>query len=158
IQGNVIGLKADGATPLPNTGAGIDIDEADDVHVGGTTAGAGNVIAANDGTGITVANSDRPVLQGNLVGTTTDGVHSAANGGPAQLLLDNVSDALVGGTTAAARNVLAGPGGGPNDVTISGGSGNTLQGNYIGTDATGQVAFGGGEGVVVENSSGNTIG
>jgi Tol biopolymer transport system component len=46
IEGNLIGTDAEGAAPVPNQGPGIRIFE-DDVHVGGTAADAGNVIAYN---------------------------------------------------------------------------------------------------------------
>jgi len=48
IQGNYIGVQADGMTPLGNQNSGIDTQGgADDTTIGGTVAGAGNVICAN---------------------------------------------------------------------------------------------------------------
>ena len=46
IQGNSIGVAADGVTPLPNRRSGLDIVGSNNL-IGGTTAGAGNVIAFN---------------------------------------------------------------------------------------------------------------
>jgi hypothetical protein len=46
IQGNLIGVGPDGTTQVPNAGAGVRIAD-DNVLVGGTAPGAGNVIANN---------------------------------------------------------------------------------------------------------------
>jgi hypothetical protein len=47
IQGNMIGVQADGVSPLPNT-SGISIRAGADNIIGGLEAGAGNVISFND--------------------------------------------------------------------------------------------------------------
>ncbi|MGI9107234.1 MAG: beta strand repeat-containing protein [Pyrinomonadaceae bacterium] len=59
VQGNYVGVAADGTTPLGNTtgpcdaGDGIIVEEgASGNTIGGTTAGAGNLVAYNSGTGI----------------------------------------------------------------------------------------------------------
>jgi titin len=55
VEGNYIGTAADGVTPLPNSGSGVLISEqAQDNTVGGTAAGAGNVIAFNGDAGVLV--------------------------------------------------------------------------------------------------------
>ena len=54
IQANKIGVTKDGAATLGNAGSGIVIEGATDVHVGGTGAGEGNVIAGNGGDGVAV--------------------------------------------------------------------------------------------------------
>ena len=64
VRGNYIGLAADGASPLPNTGDGVLIrgsvafgnvvELSSDNVVGGTAAGEANVIAFNGGDGVSV--------------------------------------------------------------------------------------------------------
>jgi CSLREA domain-containing protein len=52
IQGNRIGVAADGKSPLPNGFYGVLITSGTNMSVGGTAAGAGNVIAYNGLDGI----------------------------------------------------------------------------------------------------------
>jgi parallel beta-helix repeat protein len=54
IQGNYIGVGADGVTPLPNTGFGIFALAGDEILIGGTEEGEGNIIqgATDDFPGI----------------------------------------------------------------------------------------------------------
>jgi CSLREA domain-containing protein len=53
IQGNFIGVGTDGTTVIGNGVAGVSL-EGDRVTVGGTMAGAGNVIAHNGNTGVSL--------------------------------------------------------------------------------------------------------
>ena len=71
------------------------------------------------------------------------------------------SDNLIGGRTAAARNVISGNG--EHGVVFFGGDelvvGNRVQGNYIGTDVSGANALGNtGNGVFLNNATRNVIG
>ena len=56
---------------------------------------------------------------------------------------------MIGGTTAASRNVISGNGGGIDIV----GSANLVQGNFIGTNAAGTAAVRSGCGVSIFNLS-----
>lgn len=66
----------------------------------------------------------------------------------------------VGGTSAAARNVISGNNSRGVDILGSGVSSNTVTGNYIGTNAAGTAPLGNSAGGVVINNSAtsNTIG
>src|SRR5690606_18425448 len=55
VLGNLIGLAADGATGLGNLGNGVRIDGASGSVIGGSSPGAGNSIAFNQGAGVLVA-------------------------------------------------------------------------------------------------------
>jgi hypothetical protein len=94
-------------------------------------------------------------IQGNWLGLDLSGA-AAGNGYGAEV--DGSANNLIGGTTAAQRNVISANGAG--GVHLVNGSSNTVvSGNYIGTDAAGTASFGNGSnGGVYAGSNGNTIG
>ena len=55
FQRNLVGTQRDGVSPLPNGNYGVDVQgTVNDSAIGGTTPGAGNVIAFNNGPGVHV--------------------------------------------------------------------------------------------------------
>ena len=61
IEGNYIGVKADGSGALPNLGDGIDVaGSALDTVIGGTAARAANVISGNAGNGVLIDGTGLP--------------------------------------------------------------------------------------------------
>jgi hypothetical protein len=105
IQGNLIGTAADGTHALGNGAEGINDGGVAGVLIGGTVAGAGNVVAANGADGIRVAGSVRTTIQGNFIGTDRTGRKSLGNAFNG-VDLDGATRSTVGGTTAAAKNVI----------------------------------------------------
>jgi hypothetical protein len=95
--------------------------------IGGTTAGAGNVISGNLGAGINAG--DNSVVQGNLIGTDATGETTVGTDGKS---LGNATGivtggpVLIGGTDAADRNVISGNGTG---ISVDA-AGAVIQGNY----------------------------
>lgn len=71
IQGNFIGTDKNGTASLGNSGDGIRMDLAAIVTVGGLSAGAGNIIAANGGNGISIQHrsAGNVSIDGNSIGT-----------------------------------------------------------------------------------------
>src|SRR5207247_1576932 len=126
-----------------------------DVTIGGTAAGAGNLVSGNDGDGIVVANSGA-LIQGNFIGTNATGTAALRNlrHGVNFLGLKGRNSTL-GGTTAGARNLISGNG---VDGVYVGDGGNLIQGNYIGTNASGTAALANMQHGVDITSSGNTVG
>ena len=66
IQGNKIGTDVTGTLALGNTHEGIYLESAPSNTIGGTVAGAGNLISANQTRGILITNASWNVVQGNL--------------------------------------------------------------------------------------------
>lgn len=136
IQGNLIGTDVTGTQAIAN-GTGVEAQGIDNV-VGGTVPGARNIISGNT-QGVYISGTGSK-LQGNFVGTDITGTIALGNtdGG-----VFGGNQALIGGTTPEARNVISGNGGNGNvslnHNIISGTV--TVQGNYIGTDVTGNVAL-----------------
>ena len=142
IRGNYIGTNAAGTNELGNGGDGIEIAGGPNNVVGGTAAGAGNVISGNQQAGIIIRAAGTTV-QGNLIGTNAAGTASVPNG--TGIRNEGSPNTLIGGLTASARNIISGNAGAGLQV---GGTGSKVQGNYIGTDITGTLAVGnGGSGV-----------
>ena len=146
IQGNFIGTNAAGTVALNNNN-GINIGSPQFMNnvIGGTAPGAGNLISGNSRA--IFASGTGTIIQGNLVGTDVTGTIRLPNSSGISAFGENI---LVGGQTAAARNIISGN----NSEGISiGGTGTVLQGNYIGTDITGTVALNNGTGVLASNSA-----
>ena len=159
FQGNTIGLAVDGVTPLPNGGAGIFLDGVSDGgRIGGTSPGAGNVISGNLGTGVLIGSSDGWRLEGNRIGVTAAGTALAPNGA-SQVIVDSSDSGTIGGTIAAARNVISGGSSSAGIILDSGTDDSHVEGNYIGTNAGGHSGLGNGTGIqVVGGAHDNTIG
>jgi VCBS repeat-containing protein len=162
IQGNYIGTDSTGTLDRGNVGVGINVDGVSGIVIGGNAAGAGNLVSGNDGGGILLQNGAATItIKGNYIGTNAAGTAAIANSGDGIALTVGVNGAQIGGATAVERNVIAGnAGGGVTMIDYSGGtssnSGNTIQGNYIGVDATGTAKLGNGaDGIQLNLSSVN---
>jgi parallel beta-helix repeat protein len=99
-----------------------------------------------------VINGSGNVVQGDYLGTDLSGTPGMGSG--IGLWVASGSNNLIGGTTAAARNLISGNWYG---VYLSNGSGNVVQGNYFGTDATGTAQMGNVIGLSISGSN-NLIG
>jgi uncharacterized repeat protein (TIGR01451 family) len=159
IESNAIGTDASGVNPLPNTGAGVFVGEtAAGNTIGGTTAGAGNVIAANQGDGIDIEATNAVLIAGNFIGTDITGTTALPNTGNGVTVV-GARNVTIGGATTGSGDIISGNTG--SGVVISGGGTymDVVQGNLIGTDITGTQNLGNGSrGVDIENTQGNTIG
>ncbi len=175
IAGNFIGLDADGNTAHGNHVNGIKIS-AGSVTVGGTEPGSRNVISGNGvilpdrprpeqfavGTGILISGGSGSQVLGNFIGTNADGTVATTTflgEGQTGISVVGSPNNIIGGTTAAARNIISGNFSG---VIISGAgaTNNVVQGNFIGTDVNGVTALGNGYlGVeIYDGASNNNIG
>jgi len=158
VEGNYIGTNPTGTLDLGNGGNGITILSPSN-NIGGATAGAGNVISGNTGAGVLITglNNDNSQVLGNYIGINAAGTAALANG-RGVIISDQARLNTVGGTAVAARNIIAGCEFG---VLIAGTGtrDNLVQGNYIGTNATGTAAIANEYGVgISDGASANTIG
>jgi hypothetical protein len=159
VQGNFIGTDALGTGAVGNAAAGIEILGSDNT-IGGTTPAARNLISANAFWGIAIRSAGTPGrndIKGNYIGVDASGT-SVLGSNLYGILIENSSDNLIGGTTAAARNIISG--GLLVGVEISSGSSsNDVFANYIGTTAAGTAALGNGAcGVFIDQAPNNRIG
>ena len=162
VQGNYIGTDLTGAKALANNSDGVFVNVAS-----GNTIST-NVISGNGASGIQLsADTSQTAIVGNFIGTNAAANAVVANGANGVLVNGvgssagaNTIGGLVGGVAGfAARNVISGNA--LNGVHVKGGfGGNSVEGNYIGTDGSGLVAAlgNGASGVLIEDSPNNVIG
>jgi len=156
IQGNYIGLSADGTTAIGNDTTGINLDDYSTLTIGGTGANEGNVISGNSG-GIEFRSTVSSVgsVQGNLIGVDPTGNTAIANSGTG-VMIGTTSVITIGGSTSA-RNIISGNTG--DGVSVTGDGGNAIiRSNYIGVDIDGDTAIPNGEMGVNISGDSNTIG
>ena len=154
VLGNFIGTSVNGKASLGNGGNGVILLAAEST-IGGNTAGAGNVISANS-RGILIGGNDS-IVQGNFIGTDVTGTIALSNAGPG-IRIDSSSNNVIGGTVPGARNVISGNGAEGVDIS-SGGGGNVVQGNFIGTNAAGSGPLGNAsDGIYIGDAAQNALG
>jgi Bacterial Ig-like domain (group 3)/Right handed beta helix region len=156
VEGNLIGTDITGKLAVPNGSDGVEIDNGSTgITVGGTAAGSANVISGNTSGGVEINDSPINLVEGNLIGTDITGTGAVPNA--EGLVLDNGStDNTIGGTVSDSRNVISGNLGFGIQV-IYGSNDNTIEGNYIGTDMTGDAKLGNSAGIEL-GGVGNVIG
>src|SRR5262249_42993773 len=160
IQGNRIGVNASGAQ-LANGGQGINLQGSSANLIGGTASGAGNLISGNAASGVEIsgATSAGNLLQGNLIGTNSGDSGAIANTTDGVLITNGASFNTLGGGTGGAGNVISGNTAIGVEISGGGTSSNLIAGNFIGTEAGGEVGLGNGGGVVIHaGSTYNVIG
>jgi titin len=160
IQGNFIGTNAAGTQDLGNSSDGVDILDAPDNTIGGTVAGARNVISGNDDHGVAILRSSATgnKVLGNYIGADKNGTADLGNTGNG-VNVDDAPDNTIGGTAAGARNIISGNGIEGVLIADSDATSNEVEGNFIGTNAAGSADLGNSsDGVVISSASNNTIG
>ncbi len=126
---------------------GIDVDSTGNLI-------SNDVVSGNSDAGIYVK-KDNNTIRGSRIGTDSAGTSPNPNN-LYGILIENSGGVTVGGTAAADRNVISGNN--VDGIHISGGgSGNVVSGNFIGVDASGEVALANQtNGISVEDSAATT--
>ena len=157
IQGNYIGLNVAGTAMVENSQEGINlVNTTTNTTIGGTVAGAGNVVSGNAGEGIIISGiSAGTVVQKNRIGTNAEGTAAIGNASNGILILaDGIA---VGGTAPNARNIISGNT--LDGINIISAANTLIQGNYVGTDINGTVDIGNlEEGISIVTSTNTTVG
>jgi hypothetical protein len=146
ITGNFIGTGPSGTGRTGNNSTGILLDGPGGNRIGGTAPSDRNLISNNDEEGIWIRNgSTGNTVQGNWIGIDATDANRLGNG--RGVVLDDSPNNTVGGQASGAGNVISSNFNGGIVVESAAffgpGSPNTLiQGNFIGTDATGEADLG----------------
>ena len=158
IQGNYIGVAADGTTALGNGGYGI-FSYGGNFTIGGAAAGAGNVISGNGyaGIGLGFGSANNVTIQNNFIGVGANGVTPIGNAGYGISLSSNTANGPTGNRILG--NTISGNT--SSGILLDlGAKANAIEGNFIGTNAVGTAAVAnGGSGVMISGgATGNTVG
>lgn len=154
IEGNRIGTNAAGTADAGN-GYGVRING--EAVAAATNTIRRNLISGNGNYGVYIdgALTSNNVVEGNYVGTDVTGNNPLPNSGPGVQIYNSASN-RIGGAAAVQRNVISGNA--DEGVYISGGTGNVVQGNYVGTNAAGTAALPNAMTGIYVAGPGNTIG
>ena len=105
ITGNYIGTNAAGTAAVGNLSRGVTVEDAVNAVIGGTVAGARNVISGNRLEGLEFVFTNGGTAQGNLIGTKADGTGDLGNGRKGIYI---VAGGVVVGGSGSAANVISG--------------------------------------------------
>ncbi len=186
LNADYVGLSLTGAR-AGNRGDGVYVTaRSSGDHIGLNESGdpgvVGNVISGNGGSGVVLAGASDATVVANRIGTNVAGSSGLGNGGDGILITAHARGNVIGGTeftdpaTGQANNptgtkgtvtpVFIVPplgnlisGNRSNGVEINRGStGNVLNGNFVGTTATGDARLGnGGNGVWIDDANRNSL-
>jgi hypothetical protein len=156
VQGNYIGTNAAGNAKIPNKWYGVEISQPHNL-VGGTTSAARNVISGNgmDGVVFYLSTGTNNRCEGNFIGTDATGTRDLGNTGAGACATNGATNNIIGGSTSASRNIIAG-----NDLCgvgiYNGANSNQVKNNYLGVGCTGMTLPNTKQGVFILGSS-NTV-
>jgi uncharacterized repeat protein (TIGR01451 family) len=167
IFGNMIGTNANGTVGLGNALFGVNIFDAPQTQIGGPSAAHRNIISANTAGGIELGYGVGSLVQGNYIGPDATGTVALASGVNNTLqargiLITYASNVVIGGTAPGDGNVISGNLGNGIDSNPALNpipTNDVIQGNLVGTDATGTKPLGNGQdGIYVSGPTGVLIG
>lgn len=144
ICGNYIGTDVSGSVAVPNA-TGICVDGSSNHNIM-----ENNVLSGNRSYGLFIVTrgTDANIFRGNKVGTDATGTVALPNDVGLMLAAD-AKDNVIGGTSASDRNIFSGNHYAGIEVTDAGTENNTITGNYIGVDFSGQNPLPNGNGLIV---------
>lgn len=160
IACNYIGTDPSGTLAQPNSFIGVSINGTSDNVIGGSVTGDGNLISGNGTQGISVVGNSASgnIIQGNLIGVNSSGTSALPNSDDG-IDISAVINTQIGGTAAAARNIISGNLGNGIRLYAGDSNGTLVQGNLIGTNASGTGAIPNSlDGIIIVGGNNITIG
>ena len=110
VIGNYIGTQVNGTTALAN-GSGVYLSTSTKNNtIGGTSAGARNIISGNTYYGVKIQHTgtNNNTVWGNYIGTDKNGTADLGNTSVGVYIIGGAQNNTVGGTSAASRNIISG--------------------------------------------------
>ena len=141
-------------------GSGMPPGASPMLHVTGSDADnsqiSGFVIHSGPDQGIFIDSTNTVTVIGNYIGTDVTGTVDQGNTGSG-IQLSGGAGVIIGGVNATDLNLVSGNG--ANGIMLSGHTGGTIQGNFVGVDINGTAALGNDEdGIHIFFGSGNQVG
>lgn len=142
IRACQFGLNSAGTGAAPNYQGVYIFNGANSNTIGGMTAADRNVISGNTQYGIWISSATTTgnLVLGNYIGTTANGLAALPNAFGGMIVTDGSHNNTIGGTSAAARNIISGNTSAGIWITGAGVTQNTIRNNYIGLAANGNAA------------------
>lgn len=156
VDGNIVGLRADGITAAANGFYGVAIAalglNSNNNIIGGLTASARNILSGNIAGGVLISGGhDNNAVRGNLIGTDATG--SVSRGNQQGVYISQASNNLV------SANLISGNLSSGVEITGDNSSANVISNNVIGTTLNGTLPLpNSGYGVHVLRGSNSMIG
>ena len=158
VVGNFLGTDPTGLLARGNVFEGVLISGSSGNVIGGTNRADRNLISGNADAGVYILNGGGNQVVGNFIGTTVTGLVRLGNSNNGVAIYNSAGN-TVGGTNAAARNLVSGNYASGVYLAGGGANGNLVTGNYLGTDTSGTVALANlGDGVTLSAALNNVIG
>ena len=140
ITGNYIGLNKNGSAVIPNENSGIAFIQVSNNRI------VGNVISGNRDYGILLSGngSDGNEIADNIIGLTATGQSAAGNQKAGIMVSGDSPYTTITNNVISSNGIATSPGDADNPGIFLLADNCTLQGNIIGLDPTGSIAFGNG--------------
>ena len=159
VEGNRIGVDAAGTTAVPNGIHGILLTGSSNA-IGGPSPDQRNIISGNGRDGIFISGidaSDNDIL-GNHIGVDAAGTAAIPNG-LTGIWVAGAPFNFIGGSNPGDGNVISGNGRVGIQIVGPDATANSVEGNFIGTDAAGETAIPNAEtGLLIFKSAANSVG
>lgn len=152
VVGNFIGTDVTGTLPRGNVFAGISIQAATNITIGGASAAAGNVISACTGAGgcgVSVLGGGGHLIQGNRIGTDVSGQYDLGHSADGIHVQGATSVRIMGNQIGNNR---------ANGINLFSADRCMIEGNWIGTDAAGLAVLGNANAGVTIDGNTNRVG
>ena len=170
VQGNYIGVGADGETALPNGEAGLWLSRGPAYNlIGGEEPGAGNVISGNYSSGIQMRQaSHHNKLAGNYIGTNATATRLIPNSHNGIYFFGQYSEGYPQYNEIGPGNIIIANGEegeiekpqytwGAIRMDSSGTAYNVIYGNYLGTNSTGTLASEWNSGIIIGSGAHDNV-
>jgi len=160
VQGNKIGTDRTGMIRIPNY-YGVAIDSSASNTVGGALVSQRNLISGNTYAGVAINTniSHDNIIKGNYIGvnvnagTTADTISNYYG-----IAINESYNNVIGGSATGERNIISGNLDGGIAILGLPSTGNSIKGNYIGTNANGTDSIANGNGILLSGANNTIIG